>query len=234
MLGSTACASSCAYGGLWKNFTHFLLRLALLALGFWTFFRPSLRTTWRQSTETIGRITQFPRMLPALFALEIRTLSMSPSYLAVPCTSTQFEVVCFSAFYGIFRIPSTWTLSPGRADAGSHPSCWATRIRGQFTGTGPFDQCTGHCCTNPQTVDIHTVNESVRSNNNSISNNNTRPDKERVEGKKKKEKRQKGKRIERHDFESGCPDVGMSRHCQDDNYYAFIRSDHVDLFIDSL
>ena len=100
------------------------------------------------------------------------------------------------------------------------------QIWGQCTSTGPLDQCTGHCCTNPQHVDIHTVNESVRSNNNSISNNNTPPDKEGVEGKKAKEKR-----IERHDFESRCPAVGMSRHCQvkGNNNYAFIPSDKVDL-----
>ena len=78
------------------------------------------------------------------------------------------------------------------ADAGSHPRCWATRIRGQCTSTGPLDQCTGHCCTNPQHEDIHTVNESVRSNNNSISNNSTPPDKEGVEG-----KQEKGKKAER-------------------------------------
>ena len=33
--------------------SHFLLRLALLALGVWT--SPLLLTTWRQSTETCGR-----------------------------------------------------------------------------------------------------------------------------------------------------------------------------------
>ena len=118
-------------------------------------------------------------MLPALFALEIWTFSMSPSYLAVTCTSTQFEVVCCAACCGIFPTPSTWTLSPSDADAASHPRCWATRIRGQCTSTRPLDYCTLHCSTNTQHVEIHTVNESVR--NNSSNNNNTPPDKEGME-----------------------------------------------------
>ena len=174
------------HGDLWKKKTHsFFVEAARTAR---TRILDSISTSpWsldvlRQSTETFGRITQFPPMLPALFALEIWTFSMSPSYLSVTCTSMQFEVVCCAPFCGIFRTPSTWPLSPSRADAGSHPSCWATRIRGQCTSTRPLDQCTGHCCTNPQLVDIHTVNESVRSNNN-ISNNSTPPDKEGVEGK---------------------------------------------------
>ena len=32
------------------------------------------------------------------------------------------KVVCFAAFFGIFPTPSTWTLSPSRADAGVIPA----------------------------------------------------------------------------------------------------------------
>ena len=39
-----------------------------------------------------------------------------------------------------FRPPTTRTLSPTGADAGSFTSrCWASRGRGQCTGTGPVD-----------------------------------------------------------------------------------------------
>ena len=46
-------------------------------------------------------------------------------------------IIC--AFCAIFRSPSTRTLRPTGADAGSHPRCWASRGRGQCTGTGPVD-----------------------------------------------------------------------------------------------
>ena len=47
---------------------------------------------------------------------------------------------CFlCALCAIFRTPSTRTLSPTGADADSHPRCWASRSRGQCTGTGPLD-----------------------------------------------------------------------------------------------
>ena len=121
MLGSTASASTCAYGGFWgKFFTHVLVLFAVLALGLLDDISTSpLRlTAWRQPTKAFGRVlTVATSMLLAVLALGCWTVFLRVPRLLMFCVRPRRLLTDFHGFLCLrSEVPSACfgLRSPGR------------------------------------------------------------------------------------------------------------------------